>query len=148
MMNGVSTRQARADDREFVWNLTVLCFREVVTRQFGEWDEAWQIENFEKHWNPEKCDVILRDGTPVGIRAVWQEADALFLSQVLIHPDYQNQGIGSSVVEGVMAQAKATGLCVRLQVLKENSRALSLYQRLGFSVSGVTDTHTRLEWKG
>ncbi len=148
MMNDVSTRQARADDREFVWNLNVLCFQDVVIRQFGEWDETWQVANFEKHWNPEKCDIIVREGVPVGIHALWQEDDALFLSQVLIHPDHQNQGIGTSVVRDVMTQAKVAGLSVKLQVLKENSRAQSLYQRLGFTVSEMTDTHNRLEWKG
>ena len=147
-MNDVSIRPATAEDTEFAWNLNVLSFRDVVVRQFGEWDEAWQATNFAKHWDPKKCDIILRDDIPIGLRAVWQEGDALFLSQILIHPDYQNQGIGTSVVEGVMTEAKAAGLCPRLQVLKENSRALSLYQRLGFAVSGTTDIHTRLQWKG
>jgi len=148
MMNDVSTRPATADYREFAWDLNVLSFQDVVVRQFGEWDEAWQVANFEKHWDPERCDIILRDDIPVGLRAVWQEGDALFLSQILIHPDYQNQGIGTSVVEGVMSDAKAAGLFTRLQVLKENSRAKSLYQRLGFTVLGTTDIHTQLQWKG
>ena len=35
---------------------------------------------------------------------------------------------------------------VRLQVFKVNSKALKIYQRLGFKVIQETDTHYRLEF--
>lgn len=37
------------------------------------------------------------------------------------------------------------GLSVRLRVLKANPRAAALYERLGFAVTGETDTHVLME---
>ncbi len=147
-MTSISSRQVTQDDKEFVWQLSVLCFRDVVIRQFGQWDNDWQVANFDRHWCPEKCSIVLRDDAPVGILSTWRETEGMFLSQVLIHPDHQNQGIGSSLLRGVMAEAEAGGMPVRLQVLSENGRALSLYQRLGFAVSDTIEPYVRLEYNG
>ena len=47
-MNDVSTRPATDGDKDFVWQLSVLCYQDVVVRQFGPWDQAWQLAHFEK----------------------------------------------------------------------------------------------------
>lgn len=147
-MKDINTRPATQEDKEFVWQLRRLCYRDVVIRQFGQWDDAWQAEHFERTWQPEACRIVLRQGAPVGLLSVWQEEDSLFLSQVLVHPDHQNQGIGSALVRDVMARAQAMNLPVRLQVLLENTAALRLYQRLGFEVYETTETHQRMAWGG
>ena len=41
----------------------------------------------------------------------------------------------------VLDAASKLGLPVRLRVLKVNLRATAFYERLGFSITGETDTH-------
>ena len=67
------------------------------------------------------------------------ELDSLFL-----FPEFQGRGIGTAVLRHCQAVSPA----LRLFVFKENIRALSLYQKLGFEVTAEAGT-TRyiMEWK-
>ncbi|MGZ4741360.1 MAG: GNAT family N-acetyltransferase, partial [Ilumatobacteraceae bacterium] len=62
-------------------------------------------------------------------------ANHVELIDIALLPDYRNQGIGSSVLRGVLAQADRIGRVVRLHVEKQ-SRAVRLYERLGFAITG------------
>jgi ribosomal protein S18 acetylase RimI-like enzyme len=80
----------------------------------------------------------------IGAIAFQRYSDHLFLEEVLIYPEYQNQGFGTEIVQQLLAEAAKDGLPVRLQVLRENG-ARSLYDRLGFVQIGKTDTHLLME---
>ena len=54
---------------------------------------------------------------------------------VALLPEYRGHGIGSSVLRGVLAHADRVGRSVELHVEKQ-SRAVRLYERLGFAISG------------
>ena len=79
--------------------------------------------------------IVLVDGAPVGRLVVDASAHHVELIDIALLPDYRNQGIGTSVLRGVLAQADRVGRVVRLHVEKQ-SRAVRLYERLGFSISG------------
>jgi ribosomal protein S18 acetylase RimI-like enzyme len=59
---------------------------------------------------------------------------------VEILPAFRGRGLGSAIVRDLLAEAHARSVPVTLQVLKENPRARGLYERLGFAVTGETDT--------
>jgi ribosomal protein S18 acetylase RimI-like enzyme len=65
----------------------------------------------------------------------------IFLATIEIAPEWQRQGIGSAVIRNLQAEADSKGLPLRLQVLKANTSARRLYQRLGFQAAGETETH-------
>ncbi|MGZ4769641.1 MAG: GNAT family N-acetyltransferase [Ilumatobacteraceae bacterium] len=79
--------------------------------------------------------IVLVDDAPVGRLVVDASANHVELIDIALLPDYRNQGIGSSVLRGVLAQADRIGRVVRLQVEKQ-SRAVRLYERLGFAITG------------
>ncbi len=63
------------------------------------------------------------------------EADEYFISNVAVLPRYQGQGLGSSMMRQVEAQARELGFSrLSLTVEVENERARSLYARLGYEV--------------
>lgn len=65
-----------------------------------------------------------------------------YLWQFVTHPALQGKGIGSALVAGAEARIAARGLTVaRLNVERDNLRARSLYERLGYSAIGE-DTET------
>ncbi|RYV01552.1 N-acetyltransferase [Shewanella sp. OPT22] len=59
--------------------------------------------------------------------------EKLEIMQIQIHPNNQGKGLGKQVLEQISEASKPKYL--ELTVLKE-SRALNLYQRLGFSIFG------------
>ena len=61
-----------------------------------------------------------------------------------LHPSVQGKGWGRKLSEAVLDRADRLGLpVVHLSVVKENTRAQSLYLKLGFSITG--DDTCRLE---
>lgn len=137
-------RPATEADKEYVAALNERCYRPVVTAQFGRWDEREQRERFDRKWQPERYQVIIVEEVPAGVLSVCWEPDHVFLSGIQVDPDFQGRGIGTGVVEALCAEARAKALPVRLQVLCAN-RAQALYLRLGFRVTGTTETHVLME---
>ena len=78
------------------------------------------------------------NSTPIGICSSAANPDDVFFSEPQILPECQGQGIGKTVVQELMSEAKKLGLPLRLQVLREN-KAQELCRRLGFIVTGSTD---------
>ncbi len=90
--------------------------------------------------------LLLVDGEPVGRYIYSEEEDAIFFIDIMILPEYQNRGIGSSVITPQMNSAKKLGKTIYLHVEKQNVRARALYERLGFALSdGEMPTHYRMK---
>lgn len=141
----IRTREAEDADHSFLRELHHAAYRDVVTRQFGKWVESDQDAWFDqKLGSPIK--VIELDAVPVGAIAVYDATDHVFLAELQIAPEFQNRGIGSAMLRAELERATALALPVRLRVLLQN-RALALYQRHGFSVTGETETHYLMAWE-
>lgn len=138
-------RPLKAEDKEFLRDLNERCYKNVVVRQFGEWDPELQRDFFEKKWDPDTFTAICAQEGDVGALSVWEEKDCLRLSEILVDPAFQNRGIGTEVVKAVLEEAESKDLKVRVQVLHENT-AKQLYLRLGFVECGKTDTHVLMEF--
>ena len=59
-------------------------------------------------------------------------------------PEHQSRGVGRTVVDGVIASARAAGLPVELGVEKDNPRARVFWERCGFTYVGEDETEHRL----
>ena len=110
-----------------------------VERTWG-WDEHWQVRHFRERFDASTRQVIQYDGTDIGFIDVEEREDHFSLGFIGISPDYQRRGIGTFLIHDLLRKAAARGLPVTLQVLKGNP-ARALYERLGFELTGETDTH-------
>jgi ribosomal protein S18 acetylase RimI-like enzyme len=135
-------RPAGAADYEWLWNLKRLTMRPYVEQTWGIWDDFAQEEFFRHSYRAESVQVVVVDRADAGLLHVEREPQELFLANIQIHPDFQNRGLGSAVVRTVIETGRQLRLPIRLQVLRVNTRARLLYERLGFSVSNDTGTHT------
>ena len=136
----IRTRAAQVADHAFLKDLHHSAYREVVTRQFGKWVEADQDAWFEEKLSEVTYRIIELDDTPIGALSVVDAPGHVFLAELQIAPEFQNRGIGSTIVREEVDRAKALGRPIRLRVLLQN-RAVALYERLGFTVTGETETH-------
>ena len=139
MARVVHLRQATERDRSFFWQVHRTAMRAPVEATWG-WDEAFQESYFNQHFSTSDHSVVVVDGVDVGFVCVIRREDCLYLAKVALLPTYQGKGLGTELVRAVLDQARRLGLPVRLQVLKAN-RARALYERLGFTGCGETDTH-------
>jgi ribosomal protein S18 acetylase RimI-like enzyme len=110
-----------------------------VERTWG-WNEDFQRHVFEERFDPDGRQIVVVDGRDVGVLQTERREDSLFLAKVEILPAYQGRGVGTAIVRDLMAEASERDLPVTLQVLKENRDARRLYERLGFAVTGETET--------
>jgi len=138
-------RKATADDSEFAYRTKKAAFRKYVEKVWGCWDEEEQRQLHERRFALQDFQVIQVSGIDVGIFSITREPDCVKVSQLFILPEYQRRGIGAACMMRIIEKAAASGLPVRLQVLKVNTRALAFFQRLGFSSSGESDTHVFME---
>lgn len=148
MTNPIHRRPATEDDKIFLKRLAREVYQDVVTKQFGCWDETLQDKHFQEKWSRHNYQIIEQAGQKIGAFWISREPDHLWLSEIQIAPSHQNQGIGTVLLKEALREARALGLPLRLHVLIEN-RAKALYERLGFNVIGMLEnTHYQMEHKG
>ena len=75
---------------------------------------------------------------PTAIQPSDQFRDEIRIIDIALLTLYRNAGIGSGLIEDLLAEAAATGRPVRLQVVRSNP-ALELYERMGFRVLREVD---------
>jgi ribosomal protein S18 acetylase RimI-like enzyme len=117
-----------------------------VVQQWGPWDEALQRRFFEDRIALGLMQVIEVDGGIAGIYEWELGTDALTIVNIEVAPWLQGRGIGTAILRDAQRLAAERGLPVRLQVLKFNP-ARRLYERLGFTETGETESHVLMEWR-
>ena len=148
-------RPATDADYDFLWRVASTTMRGYVEAIWG-WDGPWQEQRFRGNFRAGSWRVIVVDGQDAGgLQAGHRPSDGdLCLANVYLLPAFQGDGIGSAVVRNLMADARAEGVPLTLNVLRSNPDALRLYERLGLRVVGENEerffmsTGTRVEGEG
>jgi ribosomal protein S18 acetylase RimI-like enzyme len=101
-------------------------------------DRVAQAVSFQQQWAAEEVRIITLDCSDVGWLQSATQDDGLFVAQLFVDGPFQRQGIGTEVMNRLIADAARGNLAVRLEVVKINP-ALRLYERLGFHITGEDD---------
>ena len=136
-------RPAEAADFGFLWELHLLTMQDYAARTWGP-EKIWDEPRFREKSDLSGLEILEIDGVLIGMISVSEEPESVFLRRIAIHPEWQNRGIGSMLVEQVICDTREKGLPTTLQVLKVNP-ALHFYGRRGFRVTGETETHFLME---
>jgi GNAT superfamily N-acetyltransferase len=136
-----SLRPATEADFDFLFHLHGAALGPYVTLLWG-WDEADQRRRFRRAFNPSRIHIVHRgeEEEDIGAIAVERRERELYLARLELLPSHQGKGIGTALLQWVIAQAEQENVAVTLQVLKVNP-ARRLYERLGFATIGETETH-------
>jgi ribosomal protein S18 acetylase RimI-like enzyme len=132
-------RQATGADYTFLYHLHRATLKDYVTQTWG-WDEEVQATMFKERFDPARYQIVVVEGRDVGALVMEQHTDALVLANIYILPEYQGHGLGTAVIKAILEQAGREKVPVTLRVLKVNP-ARHLYERLGFLITGETETH-------
>lgn len=141
-----TTRRARTKDKDFLYALNRSAYQDLVIRQFGTWDEHWQRQYFEEKWTHNLYRIIEHEGKSIGAIWVTEYPEQHVLNEIQVLPEFQGQGIGSTLIRQEIVRTQARQIPLRLRVLTQNTRAQYLYTRLGFVVTSETETHLFMEY--
>src|SRR5215472_6852228 len=148
-------RPAVPDDEAFLYEL-YCSTRAHEIAAFG-WDRAQQdaflqlqFRGLQRHYQVQQLDVdfriILQDGRPIGQLIVMRSATEIRLADIALLPEYRGSGIGSRLIGDLFTEARGSGRPLTLHVEK-TSRAVALYERLGFQRIDETGFHYKMEWQ-
>jgi ribosomal protein S18 acetylase RimI-like enzyme len=138
-----SLRPASAADRDFAFELNRATMKEYVDATWG-WDEAEQVAFFDETFDPADCEIVRVGETDIGLLAVEENDDEIYLAGIYLLPEWQSRGIGSSIVRSLLERGATLARPVTLRVLHSNPRAEALYARLGFARFRTIETHAYL----
>jgi len=109
------------------------------------WDRADQEARFFEHFVPQQILIVEVNGEAVGYVKLLEHDDHWFLEGIYLAAATRGRGLGTRILTDVMARTAASRKPLRLRVLRPNP-AQRLYLRLGFTVTGETDTHLAMEF--
>ena len=141
----IERRPAIVAEKHALRQMNHAAYREVLEEQFGSWDEVEEDRLFDEMWAGAPVEAILCDGHLAGYCSVEHHDDGMHIRELVVEPRYQRRGIGSAVLRDVIADAERCGVPVRLATHHAN-RAAALYERLGFTEAGRTETQRFFEW--
>lgn len=142
MERSITLRSALPEDQEFL--LAVYASSRDEEMSAWGWDDnqkrgflemQWRAKNHQYNQSYPKADdsVVLLNGQPIGrMMAEKKGPDITFLDIALL-PEYQNQNIGTALIQMLLQEATDAQKSVVLHVLRGN-RAARLYERLGFKI--------------
>jgi len=80
--------------------------------------------------------VAEQEGSLVGSAWLTDDARRLYVHHMAVEPERQGRGIGARLMEKAVAVAAERGLQMKLEVRRDNLRAVALYRRFGFDLIG------------
>jgi GNAT superfamily N-acetyltransferase len=150
----VELRRAGAGDEAFLFAVYAASRREPLA-PLG-WDRPTvdaflraQYEAEQRDWRHHhagaECQVILRDGEPVGRLYLARGEHELRVMDITLLPEWRGQGIGTALLGELLDEAARTRRTVRAHV-EHTSPAAQLYRRLGFLHAATRGTTVVMEW--
>jgi GNAT superfamily N-acetyltransferase len=105
---------------------------------------AAQSAHYAEHYPDASFDVVLVDGEPAGRLIVARGVAEIRVVDIALLPEHRGRGIGTALLEPILAEADERGATVVVHVEQFNP-AMRLYERLGFVPAGEVGVYLRLE---
>lgn len=110
-------------------------------------DQQFQNQHFQyqTNYSGAALNLVLIKEVPIGRLYLHQRAEEIRIMDIALLPTYQNQGIGTFLLQQVLQEGRDSSKAVSLHIEKSNP-ALKLYKRTGFKVKGEVAFRYFMEW--
>ncbi|RPI18950.1 MAG: GNAT family N-acetyltransferase [Ignavibacteriae bacterium] len=138
-------RPATLDDISITYEIKKDAFKEYVEQVWG-WDEEFQINYHKKDFNTDGLFIIECENASIGVYVIKDDEENIQLCELYIVKMYQNNGIGSDLINKLKNNASANCKPIILQVLKINEGSWKLNQRLGFVIYDENENYYKMRY--
>lgn len=123
-------RQMTIDDYDDIYQLWLSC----PGMGLNDLDDSKEgIQRFLDR-NPETCFVSVEDKKIIGVIMAGNDGRRGYIYHTAVHPHYQKQGIGSSLVQKVLKVLESIGINkVALVVFARNEKGNAFWEKQGFT---------------
>ena len=132
-------KSSRGDD------LRGLGWDEVRISEFLTMQHEAQLRFDANEYKRPTDQMVLRDGELIGRLIYEPRENEIRCVDIALLPEYRNAGVGAYLIRQLQDEAKRRNKPLRLQVIRF-SRAVGLFERLGFQRISETGTHFQMEW--
>lgn len=133
------------NEKESLAQLRISAMRESL-EAIGRFDPARARSRFIDGFDRDATRKIEIDGRLIGFYALKDKEDHLYLDHLYIHPDFQGNGLGASILRSVIALAQERKLPLRLGALR-GSRSNRFYLAHGFVQTGESEWDLYYEYR-
>jgi GNAT superfamily N-acetyltransferase len=150
----LALRPVLQEDEDFLFEVYASTRMDELTHT--GWDDAQKLsflklqfaaqqQYYRDRFSGGEHHIILVDDLPAGRIYVSKSDEEIRILDITVLPRYRNAGTGTSILQGVLAEAKSLNRPVRIYVESFN-RSLGLFQRLGFRKAEEAGMHFLMEW--
>ena len=107
--------------------------------------EAQQVF-YQADYQQASDEVLLIEGEPAGRLIVDRREHEIRCVEIALLPAHRGAGVGTLLIQRLQDEARQADRPLRLQVIRF-SRAVNLFERLGFERTSETGTHFQMEWR-
>src|SRR5713226_2043802 len=152
--NSISLRPATTEDEEFLLevfkssrgdDLRELGWDEERIQEFLDMQYEAQQRLYQSDYQQADDQIVLWEGNSAGRLIVERRDHEICCVDVALLPAHRNAVIGAFLIRSLQDEAQLADKPLRLRVIRL-SRAVSLFERLGFVRTSETGTHFQMEW--
>jgi ribosomal protein S18 acetylase RimI-like enzyme len=129
----IQLRPASPADRDFVTRVYFETQRWLIEKLFGWRGEDIERAKFGEFYDEHRTQVVEVNGDAAGWLTVFRDDRRIEIDSIYLLTERQGAGIGTYVLQQLIAEADATQKLLTLSTAKINP-ARRLYERLGFRV--------------
>lgn len=139
-------KKVKESDEKLIYNIKKASNYNYIQKIWG-WDEQYQIKDFESDFIKENFKIISASGQDIGFIQVAENSSNINITEIHIMSDHQGNGVGSNIINGIINKANSNRKTVTSGCFIDNFRAKDLYERLGFQITNITDTHYEMKYQ-
>ena len=154
---GVTLRSVTPEDEEFLLAVYASTRAEELAQVnwehgqkelFLRWQFDLQRQDYEARYPNARYQVVMVNDQPAG--RIWVGADEtqIRLLDIGLLEEFQNRGVGTFLLQQLIAEAVAAKKPLRHMVFMLNSNAHRFYERLGFVEIEDVGGYKHMEWRG
>lgn len=154
MKGQITLRPAHADDRAFVFSVFVGTragrfesaeLAQQQLQQLLEMQFRAQQAQYQAQFPSADFNLVLCDDRQIGYFYVDRSGNPFVLIDIALLPEHIGRGVGTYLVNTLIAEAFREGKPLSAHVDKSNSQAWRLWQRLGFQLVGDNGVYLEIE---
>ncbi|MGA2034974.1 MAG: GNAT family N-acetyltransferase [Thermoguttaceae bacterium] len=136
---------ASIDDSAAVLDLQKLAYQSEASiyNDFGLPPLTETLEDFRSQFSSRVVLKAVDQGRIIGSVRAYEDEKTCYIGRLIVHPDYQRQGIGTQLMNQIEA---SFGAAERFELFTghRSANAIRLYERLGYKVFSQEPVHDRL----